>query len=134
MGDMSADDKWLVWMWQHYSLNVETFDSREDALNWAEDTQDQGDGSLHAIEGPTGILPDAELEAWQATRDAAVEAARVAAPKYYFVVEVLAPETSRGVKWATVDWCVDETEAQERAEEWTPRVTSDRVRVRPIKP
>lgn len=129
MGDVSTDEKWLVWMWQHYSLEVEVCDSRDEALTWAEDIQDAGEGSLMAVEGPSGPVSDADYAAFMTIREAKQEAERAAQPKYYFVVEIKSP---REDKWASVDWCTERGEADVTAEAWRQRVDADRVRVRAI--
>lgn len=131
---MSADEKWLVWMWQHYNLEVEVCDTRDEALTWAEDVQDAGNGSLMAVEGPSGLVSDEEYEAFMAIRRTKREAERAAERPYCFVVEIRSPagEGKHGGKWASVDWCADQAEADASTEAWHGRVASDRVRVRQI--
>ncbi|WP_406272564.1 hypothetical protein OH799_33005 [Nocardia sp. NBC_00881] len=57
---------YLVWTYGWSDLEVEEHDSLEDALSWFAVMSDSVHTSPKCIEGPAGIVPEREVEAWVA--------------------------------------------------------------------
>ena len=123
---MQSEQPWLVWMWQHYSLSLESFETRDAAMEWAEYVQDRGEGSLMAVEGPEGVVSAAEWAAWSAPRREAEKQAREAEKPRPHLVWLLAP--SEGA-WSPVGWHETVAEAQADAAGWRVRLGDERVKV-----
>jgi hypothetical protein len=121
---------YIVWMWQHYSLNTYECETREEAIGTAIGISDNGDGVLEAIEGPDGeLVPAEEIDAEEQRRDAAWYKAQREAPVNTHAVKLYGPnESDSDRNW--VWWSSHTSEADAKAEvaRLKPRF-GDRVKI-----
>ncbi|MEU7766660.1 hypothetical protein AB0B25_16215 [Nocardia sp. NPDC049190] len=57
---------YLLWAYGRSGLEVEEFDSLEDALGWFAVVSDSNHTSPECIEGPAGVVPTRQVAAWVA--------------------------------------------------------------------
>lgn len=115
------EGQYLVWHYDGYGrLCIEEDESLEDALRTARRWDGSDCGSFDCIEGPVGVVPDGDVQAWICVRERAAAAARTAAvesagPRTLFEVLLRHPDGSRSARWGT--GLSSEEKARERAAE-----------------
>jgi hypothetical protein len=97
------DGVYLVW-YSDRQLEIDRCDSLQEALESARRWDDSEYGSFDSIEGPVGVVPDSEVQAWIAAKDIArFKADRSAAEAdqgtIHYSVEVRHPDGKRVGEW-----------------------------------
>lgn len=120
---------WLIWMWRYHSLDLSTCETREEAMSLADSIQDYGDGSLHAVEGPSGVVTAEEWDQWESEKRDRIKAERAAnpLPKNTHKVEALAPGDRND--WAFLDSYPSEDAAKKAATPLRELLGDKRVKV-----
>jgi hypothetical protein len=122
----AATGGWLVWMWQHYALELSQHETIEDAVRFAEAVQEAGDGSLECIEGPTGVLSAEDHEAaLRAMRERDLDAI-AERPAYTNFITITSPDGTSSAQW---DWYTSPEHAEAELARLLPRF-GDRVSLR----
>lgn len=55
-------DEWLKWSWRHGGIDVDAYNSLEEAVKFAVHAADYGEESFAFIEGPDGVVDAAEVQ------------------------------------------------------------------------
>lgn len=133
--DDPAEQPHVVWMFHFGNLDAEWFPTLREAVESAEATEDNGDGSLHQIEGPsTPEQIKAAVEAYRAEQRAAADASHAAdvadkRPRLF----VLAKPPER-TAWTTVEWTRDPDAAEAVRANLASVIGPERVKVTDRRP
>lgn len=139
MSEQCADDPaaqpHVAWMYRYGLLYVEWYSTLREAIESAKATEDNGDGSLHRIEGPsTPEQIKAAVDAYRAEQQAAADALHAAEfadkrPRLYVLAK--APERDG---WVTVEWTRDPDVVEAARARLAAAIGADRVKVTSRRP